>query len=75
MASPDPVTMAGMSEGGSEASRAPSETERLLPRDCLVQQEEFTDNEYSLGTLDLVGEEPAREKCWSVCQSQYGTGV
>ena len=58
--------MAGMTEDGSNASRAPSgDLERLeeedkgplLARDCLVQQEDCIDNDYLLGSLDLVGVE------------------
>ena len=75
--------MAGMSEGGSGASQAPSEEERLeeevplSPRNYLVQQEDYTDNEYHLGTLGLLGEDP--ENCAIIaiglCQGKLLVGV
>ena len=75
--------MAGMSEGGSGASQAPSEEIRLeeqvpsSPRDYLVQQEDFTDNEYHLGTLGLLGED--LESCAIIaiglCQGKLLVGV
>ena len=77
--------MSGMTEDGSQPSRAPSgELERLeeetgpfAPRDCLVQQEDCIDNDYLLGSLDLVGEEA--ENCAVIavglCQGRLLVGV
>ncbi len=76
--------MAGMSEGGSVTSLHPSEERDrldsgglLIARECLVQQEEFVDNEYSLGSLDLVGE--ATQNCAVIaiglCQGKLLVGV
>ena len=80
LASPDPVRMAGMSEDG-RSSRPPSEEERLEEtlgaRDCLVQQVNFVDNDYSLGSLDLVGEEPQNCAVIAIglCQGKPLVGV
>ena len=76
--------MDGMSEDGGVPSRPPSEEREglglggiLQPRECLVQQEDFVDNEYSLGSLDLVGEEPQNCAVIAIrlCQGKLLVGV
>ena len=70
--------MSGMTEDGSQPSRAPSgELERLEEENCLAQQEDCIDNDYLLGSLDLVGEEA--ENCAVIaiglCQGKLLVGV
>ena len=84
LASQDSRMMDGMSEDGGVPSRPPSEEREglgvggiLQPRECLVQQEDFVDNEYSLGSLDLVGEEPQNCAVIAIglCQGKLLVGV